>query len=82
MSIFNRNPAEETWYVHAPLKNDKRPAVLAPAPSNIPYLNGTFDDETDIKQRTIWFRGTDSKHTQLSKLGGHAGKSQFEHSNL
>jgi hypothetical protein len=74
MSIFNRNPSEETWYVHAPLKNEKRPAVTVPAPSNIPYLNGTFDDNEDYnKPKPIWFSETDSKVIRLAKLGGHAG---------
>lgn len=31
---MSRRPEENLWYVHAPLKNEKRPVVEAPPPSN------------------------------------------------
>jgi hypothetical protein len=66
-----RNPAEETWYVHAPLKKvDNRPMTNAPPPSQIPYLNGVLDTDEDLKQKDLWFKETDSEFVRLSKLGG------------
>ena len=71
MSTFDRSPEDETWFVHAPLKNEKRPLVNAPPPSNIPYLNGVMDDASEINKRpTIWFKETDTDFIKLSKLGG------------
>ena len=71
MSTFDRSPEDETWYVHAPLKNEKRPLVNAPPPSNIPYLNGVADDPKEInKPQQVWFKETDSDFIKLSKLGG------------
>jgi hypothetical protein len=70
--MFSRNPADETWFVHAPLKNEKRPVVTAPPPSNIPYLNGILDNE-ERKANEILFKDTDSDFIKLSKLGGREG---------
>lgn len=71
MSISNRKPEDEIWYVHAPLKNEKRPIVPSVQPSNIPYLNGVMDTEEELnRQQTIWFKETDSEFIKLSKLGG------------
>ena len=69
--MYLRNPAEETWYVHAPLKKvTARPTVNAPPPSQIPYLNGVLDTEEDLKQKELWFKDSDSEFIKLSKLGG------------
>jgi hypothetical protein len=70
MSTFSRKPEDDTWYVHAPLKNEKRPMVTAPPPSQIPYLNGVYDDECDEKHQGVWFKDTDTDFIRLSKLGG------------
>jgi hypothetical protein len=72
MSTTRRRPEDELWYVHAPLKNEKRPIVHAVPPSNIPYLNGVADTEEDLaaQRPTLWFRETDSDFVKLSKLGG------------
>lgn len=70
--MYSRNPADETWFVHAPLKNEKRPVVTAPPPSNIPYLNGILDNE-ERKANDIIFKDTDSDFIKLSKLGGREG---------
>ncbi len=73
MSTFERDPADETWFVHAPLKRQNRELVTAPPPSNIPYLNGVMDTEADLKPNPIWFKDTDSDFIKLSKLGGREG---------
>jgi hypothetical protein len=44
MSYLRRKPEDEVWYVHSPLKKGNRELVTAPPPSQIPYLNGVFDD--------------------------------------
>ena len=64
---------EQSRFVHAPLKNQKREVVTAPPPSNIPYLNGVFDRDTDTKPQEIWFKESDSDFVRLSKLGGRHG---------
>ena len=74
MSTFLRKPEDDVWYVHAPLKNEKRPITHAPPPSNIPYLNGVMDTDEDMaKKQAIWFRESDSDFIKLSKLGGRQG---------
>lgn len=71
MSTTRRRPEDEIWFVHAPLKNEQRPIVHAPPPSNVPYLNGVMDTDEDLNKRpTMWFRETDSDFVRLSKLGG------------
>lgn len=70
MSMYTRNPGDETWFVHAPVKNQKRAVVTAPPPSNIPYLNGILDGDAEKKPQEIWFRESDSDFVRLSKLGG------------
>ena len=65
---------DEVWYVHAPLKKDDRPVVNAPPPSNIPYINGVFDEDVEVvKPSTVWFKNTDSDFVRLSKIGGRHG---------
>ncbi len=59
--------------MHAPLRNQKRPVVTAPPPSNVPYLNGVMDQDIDPKANDIWFKETDSDFVRLSKLGGRQG---------
>ena len=68
----HRKPEDEVWYVHAPLKNEKRSVVTAPPPSNIPYLNGVMDTEEELaaQRPAVWFKETDSDFVRLSKLGG------------
>ena len=75
MSRFAGNPVDSVWFVHAPNKNEKRPLVDAPPPSQIPYLNGVMDTPDEVnKQSEIWFKDTDSAFVRLSKLGGREGK--------
>lgn len=64
-----RKPEDDVWFVHAPLKNEKRDTVYANPPSNIPYLNGV-PDEPNVNEHTLWFKETDSDFIRLSKLGG------------
>jgi hypothetical protein len=70
MSYLRRKPEDEIWYIHSPLKKGHRELVTAPPPSQIPYLNGVFDDEATINQpRTIYFRETDTDYIRRCKLG-------------
>lgn len=70
MSYLRRKPEDEVWYIHSPLKKGNRELVTAPPPSQIPYLNGVFDDEVTINQpRTIYFRETDTDYIRRCKLG-------------
>ena len=71
MSYLNRKPEDEVWYIHSPLKKGTRELVTAPPPSQIPYLNGVFDDEAEINQpKPIYVRETDSEYIRRCKLGG------------
>ena len=70
MSYLNRKPEDEVWYVHSPLKKGGRELVTAPPPSQIPYLNGVFDDEATINQpRLIYVRDTDTDYIRRCKTG-------------
>lgn len=69
MSLKDRDPLDETWFVHAPLSRERKGFTMAPPPSNIPYLNGIFNDE-QTKPNVVWFKETDSDFIKLSKLGG------------
>ena len=70
MSYLRRKPEDEVWYIHSPLKKGNRELVTAPPPSQIPYLNGVFDDEETINQpRTIYVRETDTDYIRRCKLG-------------
>lgn len=70
MSYLRRKPEDEVWYIHSPLKKGSRELVTAPPPSQIPYLNGVFDDEETINQpRTIYFRDSDTDYIRRCKLG-------------
>lgn len=70
MSYLQRKPEDEVWYIHSPLKKGNRELVTAPPPSNIPYLNGVFDDEATMNQpKTIYFRETDTDYIRRCKLG-------------
>jgi len=69
--MYARKPADETWYVHAPLKREvNKPIQNVPPASQIPYLNGVLDTEDDLKQKDLWFKETDTDFIKLSKLGG------------
>lgn len=71
MSYLHRKPEDEIWYVHSPLKKGSRELVTAPPPSQIPYLNGVFDDEVEINQpKPVYVRETDSEYIRRCKLGG------------
>ncbi|CAF4812975.1 unnamed protein product, partial [Rotaria socialis] len=71
MSYLRRKPEDEVWYIHAPLKKGNRELVTAPPPSQIPYLNGVFDDEATINQpKPVYVRETDSDYIRRCKLGG------------
>lgn len=71
MSYLRRKPEDEVWYIHAPLKKGNRELVTAPPPSQIPYLNGVFDDEATINQpKPMYVRETDSDYIRRCKLGG------------
>jgi hypothetical protein len=71
MSYLRRKPEDEVWYIHSPLKKGNRELVTAPPPSQIPYLNGVFDDEATINQpKPIYVRETDSDYIRRCKLGG------------
>ncbi|CAF2316040.1 unnamed protein product [Rotaria sp. Silwood2] len=71
MSYLRRKPEDEIWYIHSPLKKGNRELVTAPPPSQIPYLNGVFDDEATINQpKPIYVRETDSDYIRRCKLGG------------
>ena len=70
MSYLRRKPEDEVWFVHAPLKKGNRELVTAPPPSQIPYLNGVFDDETTNNQpRVMYVRDTDTDYIRRCKLG-------------
>ena len=69
MSYLRRKPEDEVWYIHSPLKKENRKLVTAPPPSQIPYLNGVFDDEATINQpRTMYFRESDTEYIRRCKL--------------
>jgi hypothetical protein len=71
--MSSRKPLDEVWFVHAPLKREKEKLpVVAPPPSNIPYLNGVMDTEEELNanRQHVIFRDTDSKFIRLAKLGG------------
>lgn len=71
MSYLRRKPEDEVWYIHAPLKKGNRELVTAPPPSQIPYLNGVFDDEATLNQpKPFYVRETDSEYIRRCKLGG------------
>ena len=71
MSYLRRKPEDEVWYIHSPLKKGDRELVTVPPPSQIPYLNGVFDDEETINQpKPIYVRETDSDYIRRCKLGG------------
>jgi len=71
MSYLRRKPEDEIWYIHSPLKKGNRELVTAPPPSQIPYLNGVFDDEATINQPKIMYvRETDTEYIRRCKLGG------------
>lgn len=71
MTYLRRKPEDEVWYVHSPLKKGSRELVTAPPPSQIPYLNGVFDDEATINQpKPIYVRETDSEYIRRCKVGG------------
>ncbi|CAF1506709.1 unnamed protein product [Didymodactylos carnosus] len=71
MAYLRRKPEDEVWYIHTPLKNEKREIVTAPPPSQIPYLNGVMDDDIEVnKQKPIYVKDTDSEYIRLCKLGG------------
>jgi hypothetical protein len=71
MTYLRRKPEDEVWYVHSPLKKGTRELVTAPPPSQIPYLNGVFDDEATINQpKPMYVRETDSDYIRRCKLGG------------
>lgn len=71
MSRFAGNPADTVWFVHAPIKNEKRPIQETAPASQIPYLNGVMDTAEDAtKESEIWFKETDSPFIRLSKVGG------------
>jgi hypothetical protein len=70
MAYSRRKPEDEVWFVHAPLKKGNRELVTAPPPSQIPYLNGVFDDEASMNQaKPIYIRDTDSDYIRRCKLG-------------
>ncbi|UJR23393.1 hypothetical protein I4U23_026401 [Adineta vaga] len=70
MSYLRRKPEDEVWFVHAPLKKGNRELVTAPPPSQIPYLNGVFDDEATANQpRVMYVRDTDTDYIRRCKLG-------------
>ena len=71
MSYLHRKPEDEIWYIHSPLKKGARELVTAPPPSQIPYLNGVFDDEATINQpKPVYVRETDSDYIRRCKVGG------------
>jgi hypothetical protein len=71
MSYLRRKPEDEVGYIHSPLKTGSRELVTAPPLSQIPYLNGVFDDEATINQPKIMYvRDTDSEYVRRCKLGG------------
>ncbi|CAF1212119.1 unnamed protein product [Adineta steineri] len=70
MSYLRRKPEDEIWYVHSPLKKGNRELVTAPPPSQIPYLNGVFDDEATLNQpKVMYVRDTDTDYIRRCKLG-------------
>jgi hypothetical protein len=71
MSYLHRKPEDEVWYIHSPLKKGGRELVTAPPPSQIPYLNGVFDDEETINQpKPVYVRESDSEYIRRCKVGG------------
>lgn len=71
MSYLHRKPEDEVWYIHSPLKKGGRELVTAPPPSQIPYLNGVFDDEATMNEpKPIYVRETDSEYIRRCKVGG------------
>lgn len=71
MSYLRRKPEDEVWYVHSPLKKGNREVVTVPPPSQIPYLNGVFDDEATMNEpKPMYVRETDTEYIRRCKLGG------------
>ena len=71
MFYLRRKPEDEVWYVHSPLKKGNREVVTVPPPSQIPYLNGVFDDEATINEvKPFYVRESDSEYIRRCKLGG------------
>ena len=71
MSYLRRKPEDEVWYIHAPLKKGNREVVTVPPPSQIPYLNGVFDDEATMNEpKPMYVRETDTEYIRRCKLGG------------
>jgi hypothetical protein len=71
MSYLRRKSEDEVRHVHSPLKKGSRELVTVPPLSQIPYLNGVFDDEETINQPKIMYvRETDTEYIRRCKLGG------------
>ncbi|CAF2840888.1 unnamed protein product [Rotaria sp. Silwood2] len=70
MSNLRRKPEDEVGRTHSPLKKSNYGAVTAPPLSQIPYLNGVFDDEETDQPKIIYVRETDSDYIRRCKLGG------------
>ncbi|CAF0849961.1 unnamed protein product [Rotaria sp. Silwood1] len=74
MSNSRRKPEDEVEHIHSSLKKSSHGALTAPLLSQIPYLNGVFDDEeADDQPKVIYVRETDSDYIRRCKLGGSPG---------
>ena len=63
------------WYYHAPMKQGHTTPKRAPAPSQIPGIGGTAEEnippESDDRHfRRKWIKETDSPYVKLAKRGG------------
>jgi hypothetical protein len=68
---MSRKSESKVSHTRTPLKKDDHAFVTAPILSQIPYLNGIFDDEEKINQiQPIYVRETDSDYIRQCKLGG------------
>ncbi|CAF0770227.1 unnamed protein product [Rotaria sordida] len=71
MSNSRQKSEDKVRHIHSPLKKSSHELVTAPPLSQIPYLNGVFDDETTNDQpKIIYVRETDSDYIRRCKLGG------------
>lgn len=71
MSRLEQKSENESRSTYPPLKKVS-PETLAARPiSQVPYLNGVFDDEETINEpHVVYVRETDSEYARRCKLGG------------
>ncbi|CAF3301339.1 unnamed protein product [Rotaria socialis] len=71
MSRSQQKSQDENRHIRSPLKKTSQESVATRPLSQVPYLNGVFDDEEAINQpQVIYVRETDSDYIRRCKLGG------------